>query len=139
MIAPVLGGPQLVQLMQEVPAGARLFVPFRATGLALWYRPDPSVRVFYDARNDCYSPEVADTFFALDAGAGTDDQMLAALAHYRTNAAIVSDALPLHHALKGDPEWIRQARAGTWSLWIQKERKEDAPLKRSVLPGSHRP
>jgi hypothetical protein len=58
----VAEGTPLLDLIRALPDGARTYAPFQQAGLVLFYAAPRGVRVFYDSRNDCYSPETARTF-----------------------------------------------------------------------------
>ena len=115
-LSPTLGGPPLIALAGKLPEGARVFTPFRAAGPLLWYRADPSVRVFYDSRNDCYSPQTMQDFLDLDTGALPSARVAPLLARYQTTAALVPEEHPVARALAADRGWTVAARAGTWLL-----------------------
>jgi hypothetical protein len=58
-IDDAIGGAAFVGLVHRLPDGARVFVPFRSSGLLLLYGAERGVTTFYDARNDCYPPAIA--------------------------------------------------------------------------------
>jgi hypothetical protein len=90
-------GAAWVPLLARVPDGARLYVPFSAGGVAIWYTAPRGVRVFYDPRNDCYSADVARDAFALEFG--TADAELT-LAKYDTTYALTPRSHPVARALR---------------------------------------
>ncbi len=57
-IAPALGGSSFLRLAAALPDRADVVTPFRSAGLVLWLTSPRGVRVFYDSRNDPYSPEM---------------------------------------------------------------------------------
>jgi len=85
--------------LDHVPAGARLFVPFSAGGIAIWYTAPRGVHVFYDPRNDCYSAAVARDAFALEYVSGGSEAAIATLERYGTTDVLVPRSHPLARAM----------------------------------------
>lgn len=62
--APVIrSDPGFLAAMETVPDGANLYVPFGYGGTAIHLGRPRGIRVFYDERNDCYPPDVAQHAF----------------------------------------------------------------------------
>lgn len=120
-VASAQGGDGLRALIDGAP-GARVVVPFAASGWALWWGLPRGVRVFYDARNDCYPEAVARAAFALERGASLD-----LIEASRADAVIAPDGHPLADAARRDERWALSSRAGAWSRW---ERVSDAARRR---------
>jgi hypothetical protein len=85
-------GAAWIRVLERVPDGARLFVPFSAAGVAIWEGAPRGVRIFYDPRNDCYSASVANAAFALEYPGVGDVALLGA---YGTTDVV----LPVSHGL----------------------------------------
>ncbi|HEX7663074.1 MAG TPA: hypothetical protein VF407_01115, partial [Polyangiaceae bacterium] len=64
LLSPKLGGADVVALVHDVPDDTRVYTPFRSASLVIWEGAPRGIRIFYDSRNDCYSPEVARWQFA---------------------------------------------------------------------------
>lgn len=111
-----LGGAELVRLARRIPAGARVFVPFEASGLVLWLRAGDGVRVLVDPRNDCYRAEVLTDAYGLQDGTLQGPRALSALARYGTEGALVPVGHPLHETLRASA-WRVTARDGAWALY----------------------
>ncbi|WP_044249980.1 hypothetical protein [Chondromyces apiculatus] len=104
-IAPGLGGEAMVGLAEALPDGARVFAPFKASGLLIWLTAERGVRVTRDPRNDCYGREVLEAALALDTPA--ED---AATAHTRLLRAgadhlLLGPGAPLRRWVEGDAAW----------------------------------
>jgi hypothetical protein len=115
-ISARLGGSAIARLARELPSGAHAYVPFLSAGLVLDHEGPRGVRVFYDSRNDCYTAEVAEEFFAIEhgqAGAGA----IAILARRGADAALLPRGHPLEAALEDTGSWMRRDD-GDWSLWL---------------------
>jgi hypothetical protein len=106
-------------LLAGVPDGARLYLPGRRGGQAIWYTHPRGVRVLFDLRNDCYRPETANAQLALD-GRDAPATALAVLANYRIDSVIAPEHASLLGALSGVPDWQRCAVHGGWALWLHR-------------------
>ena len=113
-IAPAIGGPALWRLAKELPSGANVYAPFDSAGVVLWIGAPRAVRVFYDSRNDCYSPDVAEAAFALERpdAAGI---AAATLDRYGTGFALVPDSHPVFAALSRSAAWSVRRSDGHWA------------------------
>jgi hypothetical protein len=118
-----LGGASFVRLASRLPDGASAFAPFRSAGLLLWLTADRGVRVFYDPRNDCYSPEMRHVGLTL--AEWPLPRLAAELDARGARFAVVPspDGVPVSlrvgydGALAGDPAWSVLARDGAWALY----------------------
>ncbi|MEZ4407137.1 MAG: hypothetical protein R3A52_11745 [Polyangiales bacterium] len=120
-VARALGGDGLRALVDGA-AGARVVVPFAASGWALWWGLPRGARVFYDARNDCYPEAVARAAFALEGGASLDRVEAS-----RVELVMAPEGHALAEAARRDARWVVSARSGAWSRW---ERVSDAGRRR---------
>ncbi len=112
-LAANLGGRDALALLDVVPNGARLYVPFDLGGLVLWRAAPRGVRVFYDSRNDCYAPENARVAFAIETGAMEPRDAVDLLRARGATHLLVADGTPIAKALGA----LRPlARQGAWSL-----------------------
>jgi hypothetical protein len=112
----VKGGPALLAAMRAVPDGARAFVPFGQAGVAIWYDAPRGVRVFFDSRNDCYSPATFDAYILLTQPSRRRDWR-ATLDASDTDTAVLSKSDPLDAFLATEPGWTRVASEGTWRVY----------------------
>jgi hypothetical protein len=112
-IAPEVDGPSLWRLAQQLPRDAQVYAPFDVSGLVLWLGAPRGVRVFYDARNDCYPHEVAAAAFALES---PDARRSAAtvLDRWGTEFALVPESHPVLAALSASDLWSTWRRDGRW-------------------------
>jgi hypothetical protein len=104
-----VGGAAVLTEADALPNGAHLWVPFDASGLVLYFESPRGLRLFFDPRNDCYSPEVAEAAFGIEARRGDPDPG-ATLARFGTEYALVMKTHPVATALTSSPRW-RLARA----------------------------
>jgi hypothetical protein len=113
-IAPVIGGPELWRLASELPAHANVYAPFDSAGVVLWIGAPRAVRVFYDSRNDCYPPDVAEAAFALER---PDAARIAeaTLDRYATRFALVPDGHAVFAALSRSAGWSIRRSDGHWA------------------------
>jgi hypothetical protein len=111
-------GPELPAALSQVPDGAHLYVPFSETGIAIWYGVRRGVRVFYDARNDCYSRATIRAFFSLSDPRTPRDRRRRTLEGSGTDAVLVRSGHPLLSVLERAPEWTLAYRARTWRLYL---------------------
>lgn len=119
-IAEDLGGPGFARLAEALPEGARVYTPFGTAGWLIWLRAPHGARVFFDSRNDCYPPDVAEAAFFLERG-GPPERVTATLDRYGSDAAIVPAGHPVFGALAGSPAWRPAAREGAWLLFRRAE------------------
>jgi hypothetical protein len=115
-IAPEADGPALWQLAGELPRDAKVYAPFDFSGLVLWLGATRGVRVFYDPRNDCYPPEVAEAAFSLERSDATQGAP-AVLDRWGAELALVPDSHPVFGALSTSPSWSPWRRAGPWTAF----------------------
>jgi hypothetical protein len=109
-------GPAFMTAMRAVPDGARAFVPFQRAGIAIWYGAPRGVRVFFDSRNDCYSPATFDAFVSLTLP-GPPQGWRATLDSSGTDTALLSRSDPLDGFLSTEPGWTRLAAEGNWRVY----------------------
>lgn len=109
-------GPALMTAMRAVPDGARAFVPFQRAGIAIWCGAPRGVRVFFDSRNDCYSPATFDAFMSLTLP-GSRQAWRATLDASGTDTALLSRSDPLDGFLSTEPGWTRLAAEGSWRVY----------------------
>jgi hypothetical protein len=75
-------------LVRSLPRNARVFVDFSYAGWALWAgRSD--VRVFFDARNDCYPAEILRAAFDINDGLAEPTRANVTLRTWHTSHAVV--------------------------------------------------
>jgi hypothetical protein len=115
-IGPEDDGRAVWQLAEELPRDARVYAPFDFSGLVLWLGAPRGVRVFYDPRNDCYPPEVAEAAFSLERSDATQSAP-AVLDRWGTQLALVPDSHPVFGALSASPAWSRWRSAGAWTAF----------------------
>jgi hypothetical protein len=115
-VAAPTGGPPFVRLVSELPRGAHAYFPFETAGLAIWRGAGRAVRVFFDSRNDCYPPSVAEAAFSLE----RDDDPLSVAKHleeYGTEFAVVPAYHPVYAALEHSRSWAKSASDGPWAIF----------------------
>jgi hypothetical protein len=112
------GAGSFLPLLDAVPDGSHVYAPFGWAGMAIWYGYPRGVRVFFDSRNDCYSPETFVTFLALGARSAPAARLREQLAATTTDAVLVSSEHPLFAALAGDASWKPVREAGAWRLYL---------------------
>ncbi len=115
-IAAPTGGPPFARLAAAMPSGAHAYFPFESAGLAIWLGAERGVRVFFDSRNDCYPPAVAEAAFSLERN---DDPVSVAkqLELYGTELAVVPADHPVYAALERSPSWTEAASDGAWKIF----------------------
>ena len=111
------GGAAFVRLAQRVPDGARLYAPSGTAGIALWYGADRGVRVVFDVRNDCYSPELALTALALENGRGEGRPPIESLAAFGADHALVQRESVVGGAIAASAAWSTTGEDGDWRLF----------------------
>jgi hypothetical protein len=115
--AELLGGADVPALAREIPDGSRLYAPFYVTSRVLWETADRGVRVFFDLRNDCYPPAVAEAALHLGEDGLAPERARAVLARYGVDHALLPDRGAVAGALVGRP-WARVIDArGGYALW----------------------
>lgn len=115
-LGPSLGGPALPSLVASLPDGARTYAPFGPSSQVLWLGYPRGVRVFYDARNDCYGAPIAQDALKLQFDAEAQRRAPEILAGYGTEYALVDDGGPVAAALRGSGGWSEVGRGGAWVL-----------------------
>jgi hypothetical protein len=130
LLSPALGGPDVVELVRGAPEGAHLYAPFRSAGLVIWEGAPRGIRVLYDSRNDCYSPEVAS--FVSGTYKMTDAQILEGFDRFGVQMALVPTVdhvehdsldvvwkklLPVARAPAMSAAWTVRTRSGGWVLY----------------------
>ena len=124
-IDPALGGASLLRLASALPDGANVVTPFRSAGLVLWLESPRGVRVFYDSRNDCYSPEVRHVGLTLLEQPPGD--IVRELERRGAEYALVPSPRGVETALRrgydgalsGAPGWSVRTRDGGWCLYAR--------------------
>jgi hypothetical protein len=109
-------GPALLRGLHSVREGSHLYVPFSEAGAAIWYGFPRGVRVFFDSRNDCYSPETFRSFLLLGERGTPKPVALQILARSHTDAVLIPTGHPLSF-LGDETGWVRQFAEGSWSLY----------------------
>jgi hypothetical protein len=74
------------------------------------------VRVFYDPRNDCYPPEVAEAAFLLESS-GARQGAPAVLDRWGTELVLVPDSHPVFGALSTSVAWAAWRSVGPWTAF----------------------
>jgi hypothetical protein len=124
-IDPELGGGSFLRLADRIPDGGNAVAPFRSAGLLLWRASQRGVRVFYDSRNDCYSPEMR--HLGLTIREMPPDSVVAQLESHGTSYALVpsppwaqpSQRTGFDAALSTASGWSVMARDGVWGLYAR--------------------
>jgi len=116
-LATNLGGASLARLSLALPDHARVYVPFQPAAIVLWRAAERGVRVFFDPRNDCYSPEVARAGFDLEVADVPRARVEQVLGRYVPDFALVPKGHPVYDALASDPRWIAWQRDDAWTLF----------------------
>jgi hypothetical protein len=91
--------------LSAVPASARLFIPFSHAGYAIWQGYPRGIRVFFDPRNDCYSPQTLKDYVALNATKTPAARARELLDTSGTDTVLVPSSHPLVKTLANAPEW----------------------------------
>jgi hypothetical protein len=115
-IGPQVDGGELWRLAGDLPPASKVYAPFDFSGLVLWLGAPRGVRVFYDPRNDCYPPEVAEAAFSLESP-GARRSAPAILDRWGTELALVPSSHPVYDALSISPAWSTWRRAGPWTAF----------------------
>lgn len=106
-VAPSLGGGSVTHLVAHLPDGAKVYADQGFASIVIW-AGFPRVRVFYDLRNDCYSPELLSDFtLILD----HEPEAIGMLRARGTTHAIVRAGDPMFRA------WNVLARNGDLALY----------------------
>jgi hypothetical protein len=82
----------------------------------LWLGATRGVRVFYDPRNDCYPPEVAEAAFSLERPDATQSAP-GVLDRWGVELALVPDSHPVFGALSTSPSWSPWRSVGAWTAF----------------------
>ena len=109
-------GPALLHGLRSVREGSHLYVPFSEAGVAIWYGFPRGVRVFFDSRNDCYSPETWRSFLQLGERGIPKPVARQILDQSHTDAVLIPKGHPLSF-LGDEPGWAQQFAEGSWSLY----------------------
>jgi hypothetical protein len=110
-------GRPLFHQIAALPDGAHVLLPFRESSLAIWLAADRGVRVFMDARNDCYRASTFTRFNELTHGEVAPDEARLELARSGTDALIVPTDDPLGNDVRQDPSWRTVQTDGQWVLY----------------------
>jgi hypothetical protein len=108
--------------VRSLPDGAKVYAPFQPSGLLLWLGAAQGIRVFFDPRNDCYSPRVARMAFSLEAPDVPASTVLADLAWARTEQVIVPTDGGVFRALAPAASWALLETDGGWALFGSRPR-----------------
>ena len=132
-IDPELGGGRFARLAARIPDGADAVAPFRSAGLLLWLASSRGVRVLYDSRNDCYSPEMRHLGLTLR-GLPREQIVQQLEGHGAAFVLVPSPQLAqptqrtsIDGALATAPGWSVRAREGDWCLYMREPREPVAP------------
>jgi hypothetical protein len=117
-IAAATGGAPLVRLSSALPNGTHAYFPFESSGLAIWLGAERGVRVFYDSRNDCYPPDVAEAGFLLERN-DDPEAVDRVLTRYGTEFVVVPDTHPVYAALERSNAWTASRSDGPWKVFIR--------------------
>jgi len=109
-------GPALLHGLRSVREGSHLYVPFSEAGVAIWYGFPRGVGVFFDSRNDCYSPETWRSFLLLGERGTPKPIARQILDRSHTDAVLIPEGHPLSF-LGDEPGWAPQFAEGSWSLY----------------------
>ncbi len=109
-----VGGPDLLPIVARVPDGARVYAPFGISPAILWYGAPRGLRVFFDARNDCYAPGVLLASVTLEDEGATPALTLAS---YGTEYAVVRRGGPVAHDLLASTAWQLVEERGALELF----------------------
>ncbi len=104
-------GPALLRGLRSVREGSHLYVPFSEAGAAIWYGFPRGVRVFFDSRNDCYSPETFRSFLLLGERGTPKPLARQILDRSHTDAVLIQNGHPLSF-LGDETGWARQFAEG---------------------------
>ena len=115
-VNPSLGGMPFLRLIHALPDGARVYAPFKPSALVLWFEAERGVKVLYDPRNDCYSPEVARGALELGGARQSREAIVDFLDRYGTEYAVVPHG-PIATALTNDSSWERWRGDGEWAAF----------------------
>jgi hypothetical protein len=99
-------GASWIEALDRVPSGARLFVPFNAGGVAIWFTATRDVRVFYDPRNDCYSAAVAEEAFELEFASRPATELTGVLTRHGTTHLVLPRRHPLARAMASGRDYV---------------------------------
>jgi hypothetical protein len=115
-IGPPVEGGDLWRLAGDLPRASKVYAPFEFSGLAIWLGAPRGVRVFYDPRNDCYPPEVAEAAFLLESPEARRSAP-EILDRWGTELALVPSSHPVFAALSTSPAWPAWRRSGQWTAF----------------------
>jgi hypothetical protein len=115
-IGPPVDGVDLWRLVGDLPTAGKVYAPFESSGLVIWRGAPRGVRVFYDPRNDCYPPEVAEAAFLLERPEAARSAP-AILDRWGTELALVPRSHPVFGALSTSPAWSAWRRSGQWTAF----------------------
>jgi hypothetical protein len=104
-IDPSLGGAPFARLVDKLPDGAKVYVPFRDGGLLLALGAQRGIQTFYDSRNDCYSPETMRVALALKDGEVPDGGVARTFERFGVEFALVPAADYVERAPAYDARW----------------------------------
>ncbi|HEX4351456.1 MAG TPA: hypothetical protein VHZ95_01055, partial [Polyangiales bacterium] len=93
--------------LSDIRDGARLYVPFRVAGMAIWYGFPRGIRVFFDPRNDCYSASTLRAFAELGDARTAPSRARSILDRSRTDAVLVPPSHALAQQLMTASGWTR--------------------------------
>ena len=112
-------GPALVRAIAMLPDHANAVTSITTAGLAIWYGAPRGVRVFFDSRNDCYSPETFTSFWSLERRDTPPAARRKALDEAGADAALVPEGHPMAEFLAREPGWTAARSGGPWRVFLR--------------------
>jgi hypothetical protein len=126
-LAENLGGAPVERLARAIPDNAHVYAPFVSAGVILWLDAERGVRVFFDPRNDPYSPEVARAGFDLEQVDVSSARVDAVLTRFGADFALVPRDHPTRTALVSDQSWAVWKTDEAWTLFRRAPTGSPAP------------
>lgn len=107
-VAPQSGGQSFKRLASMLPDGAHAYTLFQTSGELIWLGYLRDVRVFYDSRNDCYSP--AHQYRAFNLLNESSERIEDIFQQTNTNYALVPTAAYVAQSGEFNATWKKQGR-----------------------------
>jgi hypothetical protein len=117
MLGPNVGGAALPALLARVPDDAHVYAPFGVSPAVIWYGFPRGVRVMYDARNDCYSAEVALESLSLEYDETAQRKAAAVIAARGADHAFSRGTGAVFASLSSSSAWRLVDRRGDLALF----------------------
>jgi hypothetical protein len=108
------------RLAPQIPDDAKVYTAFGRAGLVIWLTAPRGVRVLYDSRNDCYSPQVARDAIELNSGTPSAGTVLWVLDKYRIDHVLMPADHVVGGAVAASPRWRALARDEDWILFARR-------------------